>query len=199
MANSNAAQRLTTARINDQATTVEPKETLLQAALRQGIDFPNSCRVGGCGACKCKLTEGKVRELTETGYLLTGDELDQGYILACQSIPQSDLQIEVDLTQSSRRGMSGRIVGQERVTRDITRVTVQLEQALSYQAGQFANLSIEGLPGVVRSYSFATPSRRDGQVSFFVRKVPGGLLSSLVNDEDLLGRSVRVEGPYGEF
>ena len=91
------------------------------------------------------------------------------------------------------------IVGQERVTRDITRLTVQLEQALSYQAGQFANLSVEGLPGVVRSYSFATPSRRDGEVSFFVRKVPGGQLSTLVNDEDVLGRSVRVEGPYGEF
>jgi NAD(P)H-flavin reductase/ferredoxin len=192
-------KRLTTARINEQAITVEPKETLLQAALRQGIDFPNSCRVGGCGACKCKLTEGKVKELTETGYLLTGDEIDQGYILACQSVPQSDLQIEVDLAQSSRRGISGRIVGQERVTRDITKLTVQLEQALSYQAGQFANLSLEGLPGVVRSYSFATPSRRNGEVSFFVRKVPGGQLSSLLNDEDVLNRGVRVQGPYGDF
>lgn len=199
MANLISPKRLTTARINDQAITVEPKETLLQAALRQGIDFPNSCRVGGCGTCKCKLTTGKVKELTETGYLLSADEIDQGYILACQSVPQSDLHIEVDLAQSARRGVAGRVVGQERVTRDITRLTLQLETALSYQAGQFANLSIEGLPGVARSYSFATPARRDGLVSFFVRKVPGGQLSSLLNDEDVLGRSVRVEGPYGDF
>ncbi|HEX6245048.1 MAG TPA: fatty acid desaturase [Polyangiales bacterium] len=191
--------RLTTARINQQAITVEPRETLLQAALRQGIDFPNSCRVGGCGTCKCRLTTGKVKELTETGYLLSAEELDQGYILACQSVPQSDLDVEVDLARASARGVAGRVIEQQRVTRDITRLTVQLAKALNYQAGQFANLSIEGLPGVVRSYSFATPARADGQVSFFVRKVPGGQLSSLLNDEDVLGRRVHVEGPFGDF
>jgi NAD(P)H-flavin reductase/ferredoxin len=199
MATPNPTKRLSTVQINDQSITVEPKETLLNAALRHGIDFPNSCRVGGCGSCKCKLTGGKVKELTETGYLLSGEELAQGYILACQSVPQSDLSIEVDLTQASARGVPGRITGQERVTHDITRLTVQLGQALGYQAGQFANLSIEGLPGVVRSYSFATPTRRDGVVSFYVRKVPGGKLSSLVNDEDVRGRTVQVDGPYGDF
>jgi ferredoxin len=57
----------TTARINAlPVITVNPKETLLQAALREGIDFPHSCRVGGCAACKCKLVEGKVKELTQT-------------------------------------------------------------------------------------------------------------------------------------
>ncbi|HLD65702.1 MAG TPA: 2Fe-2S iron-sulfur cluster-binding protein, partial [Pseudomonas sp.] len=71
----------TTATINAQVIGVDPKETLLQAALRQGIDFPHSCRVGGCAACKCRLLEGKVKELTETGYILSDAELDQGYIL----------------------------------------------------------------------------------------------------------------------
>ena len=50
----------TTATINGQAIPVEPKETLLQAALRAGIDFPHSCRVGGCAACKCQLVAGQV-------------------------------------------------------------------------------------------------------------------------------------------
>lgn len=88
----------TTATINGQAIPVEPKETLLQAALRAGIDFPHSCRVGGCAACKCQLVTGQVRELTETGYLLTDEELDQGYILACQSVPKSDIRVSVDLS-----------------------------------------------------------------------------------------------------
>ncbi len=72
-----------TARINGQAITLQPKETLLQAALREGIEFPHSCRVGGCATCKCKLVSGQVKELTETGYILSEAELDQGYILAC--------------------------------------------------------------------------------------------------------------------
>ena len=90
-----------TALINGRSIPVEPSETLLQAALRQGIDFPNSCRVGGCGTCKCKLHEGQVKELTESGYLLTREEIDAGYILACQSVPLTDVHISVDLAESA--------------------------------------------------------------------------------------------------
>jgi ferredoxin len=103
MATMQPTKRLLTVRINDQAITATPKETVLQAALRHGIDFPNSCRVGGCASCKCKLTHGKVNELTETGYLLSAAELDEGYILACQSVPQSDVRIEVELAPDATR------------------------------------------------------------------------------------------------
>ena len=179
---------------------MNPGETVLQAALRHGIEFPNSCRAGGCGTCKCRLTAGKVKELTETGYLLTADEIDQGYILACQSVPRSDIGIAVDISsRPSQRSVRGRVVVQRKLTHDITRLGVQLDEPMPYKAGQFANLGIEGLDGVVRSYSFAAPARDDGQVSFFVRRVPGGRFSSLVNDHDILGRSVRVDGPSGDF
>ena len=36
-----------------------------EAALRQGVDFPYSCRVGGCATCKCRLLDGKVKELLD--------------------------------------------------------------------------------------------------------------------------------------
>jgi len=199
MATSISGTRRTSLLINDQAITVEPRETVLQAALRNGIDFPSSCRVGGCGTCKCKVTSGKVKELTETGYLLSADELDQGYVLACQSIPETDLKIEIDLSAGAARGIRGAIVEQHKLAHDITRLTIQLDQPIPYKAGQFANVAIEGVPGVIRSYSFATPSHRDARVSFIIRKVPDGKLSSLVVDEDVVGRSVRVEGPLGDF
>lgn len=185
-----------TAHINALPVLVEPRETVLQAALRSGIDFPNSCRVGGCGACKCQLTTGSVKELTETGYLLSQEEIDQGFILACQSVPRSDVRITVDLASRPARAVEGHIVAQERVTHDITRLQVQLAAPLAYRAGQFARLTLDG---VTRCYSFATPASDDGAVSFFVRKVPGGALSSRVHDLDLVGRDVRVEGPAGDF
>jgi len=184
------------AQINDQSITVQPRETLLQAALREGIEFPNSCRVGGCGACKCKLAEGEVKELTETGYLLTAEELDEGYILACQSVPKGDVAIEVDLSPAGVRGV---VAAQERVTHDITKLTVQLDAAIDYAPGQFAHLSVDGVPGVTRSYSFAAPPSHDGAVSFYVRRVPGGALSPVIHDEDLVGRGVTVDGPAGDF
>jgi len=189
-----------TAWVNDTKVTVEPKQTLLQAALRQGIDFPHGCRVGGCATCKCKLVSGKVRELTEFGYVLSDEELDQGYILACQSVPRGDVRVEVDMSrQQNKRRIAGKIVAQEHLTHDITHLTIQLEEALPYRCGQYARLTLDSLPGHDRSFSFASAMQADAKVSFFIRKVPGGLLTSKINDEDLLAHGVTVEGPYGEF
>ncbi|MCB9778963.1 MAG: fatty acid desaturase [Alphaproteobacteria bacterium] len=188
-------QTATIARIGDEEIVVQPGETLLQAALRQGIAFPNSCRVGGCGACKCRVKRGEVRELTETGYLLTAEELAARTVLACQSTPLSDVEIELDRPHA----VPGEVVAQQRLTHDITRLDVQLSEPLGYRPGQFARLSLDGLPDVVRSYSFATPPRADGRASFFIRHVPGGRFSGLVHQADVVGRGVRVEGPSGAF
>ena len=188
-----------TLQINDRSITPKPRETLLQAALRSGIDFPNSCRVGGCGACKCRLTQGSVKELTQTGYLLSKEEIDQGYVLACQSVPRSaDVRVEVALSPE-QQSVSGRVIDQTQITHDITRLTLALDQPLPYRAGQFANVSLEGLPGVTRSYSFATPYEEGAPVCFFIRRVPGGQFSTLVNDEDVVGQTARVDGPAGDF
>jgi 3-phenylpropionate/trans-cinnamate dioxygenase ferredoxin reductase subunit len=190
-------QQAVTAQINDEQITVEPGETLLQAALRQNVEYPHSCRIGACGVCKCRLVEGQVKNLTDITYTLSGAEISKGYILACQCLPKSDVWVEVDQTAES--SVSGRVIKQTRLTNDITELQVQLDENLAYKAGQFCDISLDGLPDVRRSYSFATPSRPDGVVSFFVRKVPGGLFSSYVNDTDVMGQAMTVNGPKGEF
>jgi NAD(P)H-flavin reductase/ferredoxin len=186
----------TTATINGQKVTVLPKQTLLQAALKADIDFPNSCRVGGCASCKCQLVSGQVKQHTETAYLLSADELDAGFILACQSVPLTDVDVQVALPTS---GASGVVVQQERVTHDITHLTVQLHTPIEYRAGQFTPLTFAGLPGVTRPYSLATPARSDGRVEFYVRRVPGGQLSTHLVDEDVRGEIVHVAAPRGDF
>ncbi|CAB3771902.1 oxidoreductase [Burkholderia sp. MSh2] len=189
-----------TAVVNGRAIAVQPGETLLQAALRHGLDFPHSCRVGGCATCKCRLIDGRVKELTQTGYILSDEDLDQGFILACQSVPRSDVSIAVDMSRNGeRRTVGGRVTGQDRLTHDILRLRIQLDEALPYKAGQHARLSIASLPGEARSYSFATRVRPDAQAVFFVRRVPGGLFSGHVHAHDLVGTTATVEGPLGDF
>jgi NAD(P)H-flavin reductase/ferredoxin len=186
--------------INGRRVAVERKETLLDAALRGGVDFPNSCRVGGCASCKCQLVSGRVKELTESAYILSDEEVKQGYILACQSVPLSDISVKVELDRPAlSRATSGHVTAQHKLTHDITRLDVQLDQPMQYRAGQFTDLGIAALPGVRRSYSFATPAQQDGKVSFFVRKVPGGRFSSLVNDSDMCGERVTLSGATGDF
>jgi alkane 1-monooxygenase len=96
-------QAATTAEINGRPIVVRPRETLLQAALRHGIDFPHHCRVGGCGTCRCRLAEGEVRSLTDASYLLSAADIAKGTILACQSQPLTDVRIEADLERWTRR------------------------------------------------------------------------------------------------
>lgn len=200
MSTSTSRQPSITATVNGRPINVARHETLLSAALRQGVAMPFSCRVGGCGTCKCRLVEGRVKELTETGYILSDDDVKTGAILACQSVPQTDVRIEVDLAaQPARRSVAGRVIGQRRLTHDITALEVQLDQGLPYLAGQYAQLSIGCLPGVHRNYSFAAPPQADGRVSFLVRQMPMGTLSTMVNAKDLVGQTVQVDGPLGDF
>ena len=104
----NAGKTIRIANINGTDIEVLGDETLLNAALRQGVAFPNSCRVGACGTCKCRLTEGRIKPLTEASHVLSEQEMDQGMILACQSIPQSSVRIEVKLLAPGQSGRGSR-------------------------------------------------------------------------------------------
>lgn len=196
----NSAGQGTTATINSHPIRVLKGETLLTAALREGVDFPHSCRVGGCASCKCRLVEGRVRELTESSYLLTQEELDQQTILACQSVPLGPVRIEISGTQTlAVQICSATVLAQEPLTHDIVRLTLQLDQALHYLPGQFALIGLASLPGVTRSYSFASPPDAQGRVEFFVRRVAGGRFSEHVHKASLVGQQAQVQAPMGQF
>ena len=64
---------------------VEPDQNILDAALKAGVAFPHDCRVGSCGSCACKLTDGKITATADFSYVLDGEQLKDGMILACQS------------------------------------------------------------------------------------------------------------------
>jgi NAD(P)H-flavin reductase/ferredoxin len=191
---------LRTATINQVEVPVHAGQTLLDAALAAGIAMPYSCRVGGCGTCRCRLLEGRVRELTETAYLLDDAELAAGTILACQSVLLGDVRIAVDATATAaRRQVTGRVREQSRLAPSITRLVVELDQGLPFRPGQHALLSFGSLPGVARSYSFAAPPRAEPVVEFHVRHVAGGEFTGHVASHDLVGESVIVDAPIGDF
>jgi len=63
-------------------------ETILDAALKQGADLPFACKGGVCCTCKAKLLEGEVD--MEVNWGLEHEEVEQGYILTCQSHPKTE-------------------------------------------------------------------------------------------------------------
>lgn len=70
-------------------------ETVLDAAARAGIELPFSCRAGVCSTCRTKVVRGEV-EMAQN-YALEDWELEQGYVLACQSRVKSEtLELDYD-------------------------------------------------------------------------------------------------------
>lgn len=63
-------------------------ENILDAALKQGADLPFACKGGVCCTCKAKLIEGEVD--MEVNWGLEREEVEQGYILTCQSHPTTE-------------------------------------------------------------------------------------------------------------
>lgn len=63
-------------------------ENILDAALKQGADLPFACKGGVCCTCKAKLLEGEVD--MEVNWGLEHEEVEQGFILTCQSHPKTE-------------------------------------------------------------------------------------------------------------
>lgn len=63
-------------------------ETVLDAALQQGVDAPYSCAGGACGTCRAKVVLG--RAVMDQNHALDADEVEGGYVLTCQAHPVSE-------------------------------------------------------------------------------------------------------------
>ncbi|WP_188049297.1 ferredoxin--NADP reductase [Flavobacterium sp. GP15] len=76
--------------VDDEETTFEmsQKQTVLDAALKQGIDAPYSCQGGICSSCLARVTSGTA-EMSKNS-ILTDKEIASGLILTCQAHPTSE-------------------------------------------------------------------------------------------------------------
>ncbi|MBL7918281.1 MAG: 2Fe-2S iron-sulfur cluster binding domain-containing protein [Bacteroidia bacterium] len=62
--------------------------SMLDASIEAGVDAPFSCKGAVCCTCRAKVIEGKVK--MDANFALTDDEVEQGYILTCQSHPLTE-------------------------------------------------------------------------------------------------------------
>ena len=70
--------------------------TVLDAAMREGMEVPYACKAGVCSTCRAMLVEGQAD--MDANYALEDYEIARGYILTCQAYPVSD-KIVVDFDQ----------------------------------------------------------------------------------------------------
>jgi len=186
---------------------VEPGETLLNAAFRQGIALPHGCKEGQCSACKCILTDGDVDMLRYSTFALNDGEKDSGHILLCRARAYSDLAVELlnyDEELLSRsiavKTFRGSITRIARLTHDIRNIEIELEAPLKFWAGQYVDITVTTQAGetITRSFSMANSPLQAKKLEFIIKKYPEGKFSGELDSGGVkLGAAVSVVGPYG--
>ncbi|GAB4088838.1 CDP-6-deoxy-delta-3,4-glucoseen reductase [Hydrogenophaga soli] len=183
-----------------------PDETLLTAAIRQGVGLPYGCKDGACGSCKCKKISGTVTHATFQAKALTPEEEAAGLVLTCRATAQTDVVLESrQVTEEGAfpvKKMPVRVSTLERLSPDVMKLRLQLPAAepFQYHAGQYIDFLLRD--GDRRSYSMANAPHNQGSpahLELHLRHMPGGKFTDVVfstlKEKDIQ----RIEGPYGSF
>lgn len=179
-------------------------ETVADAAYRQGINIPLDCRDGACGTCKCKAESGRY-DLGDNFIedALSEDEVAEGYVLTCQMRAESDCVIRIPASSQLCKTEQASFEAAIRDVRQLSASTIALSikgealSRLAFLPGQYVNLKVPGSEQS-RAYSFSS-LQKDGEVSFLIRNVPGGLMSNFLTNLAKAGDSMTLAGPLGSF
>ena len=176
-------------------------ETVLDAALRAGLEMPHRCMGGNCGACRARLLEGEVTYPNGRPLGLADAEIADGLVLLCQTHARSALVLEtfepgMAGTLHVKR-LPGRVERIERLAHDVMGVFLRLPPAESFdfKPGQYIDVLLS--KGRRRSFSIASPPHDARPLELHVRRAPGGEFSEQVFAEEMRGAVLQLEGPLG--
>jgi CDP-4-dehydro-6-deoxyglucose reductase len=187
----------------DHIFQVEAGESVLDAALRQGIALPYSCRGGACGACKGQLLEGRVSYPDGQPDGLSQEEYNKGSALFCQAMPESDLVIKskeiIAAEEMEVKILPCRVQEKIQLNHDVVLIKLLLPKTerLQFFAGQYINFLLKN--GKHRSFSIANAPHDDDFLELHIRHIPDGKFTSEVFDEMKEKDMLRIEGPFGSF
>jgi CDP-4-dehydro-6-deoxyglucose reductase len=186
-----------------QSFAVEETESVLTAALRQGVMLPYGCKNGACGSCKGKILSGAVDYGHYHARVLTEEERAHGKALFCQARPLGELVIECRTIGAAKdiavRLLPCRVQQLTKVANDVIIVQLKLpaNERLQFLAGQYIDFLLKG--GERRSFSMANPPHADELIELHIRHVPGGNFTDHVFGKMKQRDILRFEGPLGSF
>ena len=185
---------------------VQADETVLGAAIRQGVGLPYGCKDGACGSCKSKLIEGKVEHKAHQLKAMSPAEEEAGFTLTCCAKPQGDVVIESRQIaaegQFPIKKMPTRVISIEKIIDDVAYLRLQLpgNDKFQYHAGQYVEFILRD--GSRRSYSMANAPDTltdPPAIDLHIRHLPGGKFTDQVFSTMKAKDILRMEGPFGSF
>ena len=182
---------------------VETEESILDAALRQGVAFPYGCRSGVCGTCLGKIISGRVDYPDDLPMGLSKHDHKHGKALFCQAVALSDLVIEVAEIEAASeievKTLPVKVASLRKLAPDVMEVMLKLPETerLQFLAGQYIDILLP--EGKRRAFSLANAPYNDTYLELHIRHVDGGVFTTRVFNELQENSLLRIEGPHGSF
>lgn len=181
---------------------VNDGQSILDAALQQGIGLPYGCRNGACGSCVASLVTGRVHYPDGKPVALESTGVDNPVVI-CKARADSDLVIAVREVQTapdiSIKTLPCRAEHLQRLSHDVMQVMLRLPESerLQFLAGQYIEFILKD--GRRRAFSIANAPHEDQFLELHIRHVPGGSFTGHVFDEMKDRALLRINGPLGSF
>lgn len=178
-----------------------PDETIADASYRAGINIPLDCRDGVCGTCKCRVEAGEYDRGNYLDDALTEEEAAAGLALACQTRPKADLVVAIAASSvvCKTRGQTyrTRLHSVDRLSETTIAFSLDRGDTFTFLPGQYVNLLVPGTDQR-RSYSFSSLPGAE-TLSFLVRNIPFGVMSTYLREKAVRGTPIEFTGPAGSF
>lgn len=179
----------------------DKETTIFQSAQRVGILLEHSCLAARCKSCMVKVLSGNSLNILDE-FVLSPEERNDGFILSCNSIPQSDMIIEAedlsDFNLPKPRTLPSKIQSIDYLSETVVKVELRLppNSLFRFVSGQYVNL-IKG--NIKRSYSIANKFQEAGSLQFIIKNYHNGIMSKYWFEEAKINDLIRLEGPLGTF
>ena len=181
---------------------VKNDESILDAAIRQGMHLPYGCRNGKCGKCLGKVIQGEV-SYSEQPKALSNADKATGMAIFCQARAATDLVIESREAETAKDipvvKLPCRLEALEQLNHDVMYLKLKLPETerMQFLAGQYIDFLLKD--GKHRSFSIANAPHNDECIELHIRHVTEGKFTTEVFANMKVKEMFRIEGPHGNF
>lgn len=184
-------------KFNSRTFSLEEHESVLECLLRNQQAIPYACKAGTCQACLVKTVDCEATEESKKWIKKTLQA--QGYTLACQWVPNED--VEARLPAIDEFSVKVSIKALDQLNNRVLRVILDVGQddkgtMFHYFPGQY--LTLINPNGIARSYSIANNYEIDHYLELHISQTRAGVFTHWLFEEAKVDDILHIRGPAGD-
>lgn len=173
-------------------------ETILEAAIKSGINIEHSCKNGRCNSCKARVVSGNALKIKDN-IILDENDLSNNIILTCcygvnENTTLNISSIEEEFPKATTFPV--KIDSIIKLNANTLKLIIRFPPSITfkYLSGQYLNLSYFNIS---RSYSIVNST--NNSIELIIKNYPDGEMSSYLFNSAKQNDMLRVKGPLGTF